>query len=310
MPAPPSLRATAACAALAFAPVLAQRLPVPGDATRVVQVLALGPALDHLAQPHAEEQTHRELRRKAARGLGDALRACVEPPLTGRDGIEVLGDETLVVLGLPEQAAWVEQALRRAARTRLVQAAITCRALKVTGRAFAASLEPAGAAGGKTLSLTDAALATLEAAWRPDAGVATLGMTRLVLAPAEPGDFAALRQKTRYRKDVIPQQRPDGTLDLVTCWDLVEHGPQFAAAWLPERDGAVAVGATWEQLTLVQPMATFESTIGQQKVTIDLPSCTIVRLQVRGMLEKGHSLLAPQQQGEDWLVLLVTWSPE
>lgn len=118
--------ATTCLFALVTAAVLpAQKLPLEDG--RVLQVHDLRAV--HPPDAHQRDLSrYTDFARLAAR--------FVEPPLGEEDGVELLGDYRLAVLGTPAQCAWVERLVQRSTRLRGAQIAIETSLLELDGAQF------------------------------------------------------------------------------------------------------------------------------------------------------------------------------
>jgi hypothetical protein len=282
------------CFVFAFAPVVAtalatatapaQKMPLRGDPSRLLQLVEVPEPL-----------------RAGADALAPFLRGLVRPPLRDGDDLQVLGHRWIAVLGTPEQAVCVERAVAEAGRQPR-EFFVDLKAIEVPGAVASAlvlpSLGPADAAGVRRMQL--------------DAEACSALLRKLRDAKAE---IVQAPKLVAYVRDFQLAAR-DGKTVVEPVHDAVWNGvrAEVLAAFV----GVDRVGCSLSLLDqrVDQPLAEVAATapdrtgsVGGQ-VQLQVPHTTSVRLEDAREFAPGDTIFtaAPRADGS-WLLAVLTLSP-
>src|SRR5262249_25676956 len=144
---------------LAAAP--AQKLPLPGDPERCLQLIDLGPLAPGVPGNAPAEPPAADSGQPSPAGLAPLVRSLGQPPPQAGDAAQVLGGRWLAVLASPQQGAAAERLVREALRRRdeLITATVTLAEVDAAlfDRLLAPLLPAAPAPGGTRQAVLDSA---------------------------------------------------------------------------------------------------------------------------------------------------------
>jgi len=306
------------CLALAVlaATLPAQKLPLPGDPQRCLQLIDLGerPEAKGPELVLVEEGQSKPPRAVPAYAeLIAFVRAFVQPPLQDGDDVQVLGGRWLAVLARPEQGASAEQLVQQARQRRDAVIAVDVTLAHVDAKEFDrlfAPLLPAPKPGGphadvRQAVLDAAATATLSERLQGDK-VEMLQTPTVATRPLEPASVAHIKNFS-YVKD-FSVSKTDGAVVAEPVIGNVSDGVriELVAAFTGKDHIAVSCTVTNSDLTLPIPKFTTTLAHGAEPVTIQLPEVRTLRLQQTADLPPGSSavIASPKADGT-WLLALV-----
>ena len=326
-----------------LAPLAAQARPIDGD--RVAKIYDLGdllvrreptgPELELRAAPAAagqrratrpaEEQLGLEVNRTAAGGAGPAAiarlaAAFAQPALRDNESIQPLGERWLVVLGRPEQHAWLDRFLTAARREQPLLITMSCGLYTLPEVAFQRDVRPAlqpdapdggdGEVPTTTVLAPGEATDTFLAGLRDHDDLTEVTMPSLTVRPLEPARARVVNQ-TAYVRDFEVEIR-DGAAIADPIVDVVQDGVTVQAAATPLDGGALGVSLELTVADLQQPIPTFETRIGvgTAPVTIQLPQVLMRRVEAAVELGHGHTvvLVLPAMAGTRYLATIAVSS--
>ncbi|MEM7204466.1 MAG: hypothetical protein AAF628_29680 [Planctomycetota bacterium] len=311
---------TLSCSLLAWsaAPLSGQEIPLGLGDPRVVRLhhvadLVRSPQADgdHLgdAGVAAAADDHPWLEEQRAL-LADFVATFVEPPLADNEAVRMLGPEHLVVLGRPEQQAWVDRALLEQRAALGTQIGVEIRVLAVAKDAFAEHFAP----------LLDEA-----DTWRPLQHVladseATRRFVGAVMADPR------IDSVTAPRLVVLPLQRATVTvgepLSYVRDYEIHRAGHRLMAEPVVDQvfdgikvdticgfvgAGAIGVVFDYQHFDVERPIPTFETdlAIGAGSVEIHLPAWQEVHLEQKLVMPKGGYAIVSAPDRDHYAVALV-----
>jgi len=289
--------AFAATALLAALP--AQKIPLPGEGNRQLQLF------DLLQKPQQQD------RAAQTQAIATFVRTFVQPALRPEDDVQVLGNRWLAVLGDQQQIASAERLLAIAGEHREDLLTIEISLYELTAATFdqvASPLLPKPAGGGDTRQLVLAAKDADALTQRlVKAEVDRLEAPRLSVLPMQKAELRAGEQIS-YIKDftitpVAGKQIADPVVD--TIWNGIEI--ELLASFVAK--DRVGVACKLAKQEVAKPIAEFTTQlgVGLQPLTVQLPHATGVRLQQTAELAPGSTIAiaAPKTDG-GWLLALVT----
>lgn len=285
-------------------PLLAQKVPLTGDANRIVQVLDASAFTAAASSPASAKAR--------LQALATGLRGWSGVPFGEHDDLVALGDRHLVVLGTPELAATLEAMLGRVAANAtqqiLVQATI-CTVTKATyDRVFAElvappgndpTAQPLGIVTGKGLM---AGLDEIE-------GIDQLVCPQVVTLPLQEATIATGEQVT-YVKDFAVSQ-VDGKAVAEPIHDKLWDGIEVNVNCMLFGEDKVALRLGLAVKRVERPLATFKATLAgvAEPVEIQLPKVDGVEARATAIVPVDGTLVmaAPKADGT-WVVSLTTVS--
>ena len=298
---------------LASATLVAQKMPLPNDSGRILQVFDLdrfGQRPKQFAPPKLGLQQDAADDHDDPQRLVGLFRHLIDPPLQADDDLSLLGNRWLVVLGSPVQVASAERLWQAALAQKDTLIDVQVQLFEVAVPAFAplqkqlVAVQRDGGAAFEGMLEREAA-ATFRAALA-NAAKAPLLTPRLSMRPLQRGNLAMLTQ-TSYVKDFTLVRQGD-TLVADPIVGVVHDGSttDVIATWLPDGMLGLSCHVTIEELQ--KPIPQFETTLAKDlpPVTIQLPRVTGVRLQQTAVLGKDSMVvLAAQRADGTWLCATV-----
>jgi hypothetical protein len=301
----------------------AQRVPLPGNDGRMVQLFDLrtvraprAPGPD-LVVKAAGEQPARADEEEGSPGEPDhaAIAALVarfvDPPLGTGDALQPLGEHFLVLLGSAAQAASIERMLGAVAARRANSIDFELRLLKLDAATFERVVRPLVDAVGadeakryeKLLPKADAGKVGALLA----ADVETIEAPRLLLRPLTRATMSLAKQISYIKDFTITAQ--NGALIADPMIDVAVDGitMKIDATFLPEALIGFSCDVTVQSVE--QPLREYSTTLPGAKtpVTIQLPCVRGVRLQHSAIVHDGDVVvLAAKQADGTFLVALAT----
>lgn len=298
---------------LANATLVAQKVPLPDGAGRILQVFDLdrfGERPKQFEPPKLGLQQNAPDDHDDPQRLVGLFRHLIDPPLQAGDDLSLLGDRWLVVLGSPLQIASAERLWQTALARKDTLIDVQVQLFEVAPLAFAplqkqlVAVQRDGGAAFEGMLERDAAAAFRTAL--ANAAKPPLLAPRLSMRPLQRGNMAMLTQ-TSYVKDFTLVRQGD-TLVADPIVGVVSDGSttDVIATWLP--DGMLGLSCHVIIEELQKPIPQFETTLakGLQPVTIQLPRVTGVRMQQTAVLGKDSMVvLAAQRADGTWLCATV-----
>ncbi len=295
------------------AALTAQKVPLPEQPERIVQVFDVEKLLPGPVQPGLRLPVpgNRAGEHDALQALVGALARFVDPPLAADDDLKPLGTRRLVLLGSPQQSASLERMLRTASERSTQLIDVQMQFVLVADKVFQANLNQRLPAVERGQSVTRELVADRTTGDELQTFIAKIGGERLdaptlTVRPLQPAQMSAMTQ-TAYVKDfTITKKGTDVIADPVV--DVVRDGTEadVCATFLP--DGTLGVSCSVTLADLKKSIATFETKIGAPgtPVTIQLPEVTTTRLhQTAALQDGGLVVLASRKADGNWLVTLV-----
>jgi hypothetical protein len=296
---------TAVLLALATAPLAAQKLPLPDQSDRLLQLIDL-----HKQWPGpAEEDDTENAKPHVDRRLATFLRNLAQPPLQDEDDLQVLGGRWLCVLGSMQQAASIEQVLVAARQIQGEQLFLDVKFLTMTADVYAKHLRPLLAPihdqtalrGVVESKVADELLAKIR-----DAKAEIMQAPKVV---AEPLKRAMIRigKDIQYVKDFTLKEK-DGGMVAEPVHDTLSEGTGIEILASRTDNGHLGLWCSMHELAVEQPLAELSTTPPgcSQPITIDVPHTTSIQLEqlFRFPAEQIVILAAPRPDGT-WLATII-----
>jgi type II secretory pathway component GspD/PulD (secretin) len=285
--------------------------------------IANAPATRAPAKPTQPDLVARRMRLSQ---LVDSVRDFIDPALVEGEEIKSIGHGSLMALATPRKLASIERFLRinRDQRNRHVE--VDWLLLTLSDRAFAQHVQPLldasnrvvrtapATTGPKAQRLidgtgalvnaleeppkvdnkyallgTDAAYRTLLAALQQTPDTETLVAPRLLMAPLTRA-VLYLGNKISYVKDFDIELAGESYIANPVI-DVVRDGVGLTCTTALLQDGRVGLDFSCGISHVAQPIPTFTTSIGQTKVTVQLPQVNMVGVQSRVELRAGQTAL-------------------
>jgi hypothetical protein len=277
---------------LPLALLRAQKVPVRGDAARVLQVVDLT-----ALQPPADEQEPNQL--KTLTGLDAFARRFVEPALGPDDDIRMLGRGRLAALGTPQQVAWVENLVAMGAQYRGDEIFVDVKLLKVPSSTFDSTVKSVFAAQQHPGRAPDAPLqATVT--WpeltgllqnlKGQPGFEVLQAPKIVAVPLQPC-ILRIGKEIPYVRDYTVNAKGDTVVATPVNDTLFDgHDVEVVAAFLGK--GRIAVQCSVTQREVQQPLPEIRVAIGTgEPMTLQVPHVQTVAFEDIAVLQDGSAAL-------------------
>jgi hypothetical protein len=222
----------------------------------------------------------------------------IRPPLRDDEGVAVLGQDKLVLLGRAEQHAWLEALIKRARETKESQIDVSFGVFGLTETSFEEHFFPIlGDQGNEERTRAVLAGSDETDEWLERVLIDTdeqMSHPRLVARPMTRVKVGQSRQVT-YIKDFDVEKASVANPIIGIIRDGFET--EVLAAFVD--DSMIALDLLYSRQDLVRPIPTFKTTLGVgQPVTIQLPEVRTTRLQQKLLIPDGG--LA---------ILCARWSP-
>lgn len=295
------------------AALTAQKVPLPEQPERIVQVFDVEKLLPDRRQPALPLPVPGDAKEgnDPLQALVAALARFLDPPLAADDDLKPLGTRRLVLLGSAQQSACLEKMLRTASErsTRLID--VQVQFFVIEDKDFQAKLNVRMPAVERAARVTRELVVDRAAGDEVQDLVEKIGGERidaptLTVRPLQPATMSH-RNQTAYVKDFTLTKKEAAVIaDPVI--DVVTDGMQIdvCATFLPNGTLGVSCSVTLEDLK--KPIATFETKIGAAgtPVTIQLPEVAATRFQQTAALQDGGLVaLASRKSDGKWLLTLV-----
>lgn len=294
------------------APVVDARVPKIYDCSKLLteamttlEVPNLGAKAAEKAKPGLETA----LSRWALARLASAARFLIRPELRAGEELQVLGERWLVLLGRPEQHAWMDRLVLADLQGAIPVGRMKVQMVTLPEGVFDAEILPNLGADGAVRDVavlepgkeTEAFVAAVLA--RDDGSKVEVGAVELRrMWPTT----ASIVEQTAYVKDYVVET-VNGTMVADPIVDVVEDGLAVQAMATPLESGALALSITASLADLVQPIPTFTTSLGVGKpVTIQLPEVRVSKVEAAVEWKAGQivAMALPAVAGRRSLVLV------
>jgi hypothetical protein len=294
----PTLRSL--CVAMFAAALPAQKLLLPDDSGRIVQLFDL----DFRT---GGKDPHFGIERTVA-----LLTRLITPELNDGDDLRLIGKRWLTLLGTPQQAASIESLLRTAKTRHQEPIEVTTHMFTMSAEKFAAHWKPLLIARERNARTTFEAVVDSKEGTRLHALATlhadqTLASPRLSVLPLQSGTMA-VKTEIPYVQDFEVKQTKDSVIAdpiVGTVWEGTET--IVCATYLA--DGTLALSCEAMVQEVLRPIPTFKTQIGVAKaeVTIQLPRVVGVGVQQTAIVaNEGMVLLAAQKVDGSYLLTTIT----